>query len=472
MPIPKIRAHVATFQDESEFEADSFRTRSPRPNVSLISGQLKGKKARALHRAEFDADRFSLERVQSWLARHGYSGAQVAEAPPEEPKPPAEEIHARFVDMGDGTFDIEGIEVLDVGRFLASKGGEVVVTQADINRIAADTQANLSYLKPPGKLGHTENPFPEGKGAPAVGWARNIYARGSKLLVDMTKVPATFVEALRLGRWRTRSAELMAWKHPVTGKIYTRVLKAIAWLGAEMPAVQTLADVVALSLSGDEMKIWADVEAQALATYWLTAAEADTDPDRTGETPPEDPNPESIPPEDDPGDEPEDTNPDGGGDMPNEKPTAEELAAAEARKELVEATLEICLTQGRITPAQVETQRAFATEHLTTLPAIRAWGNQLKALPTLPDETEPEGTQNKGEGKDASTSKDGEDPLANLTGEEWLTARADQIHKEKGWDEDRFGDAITLASIESPEQFQTYGKDAFPVVASRSSKED
>ena len=478
------KKHVAQVRPETDFEDGSFRMRDQSPGCQLRMGKRKDGGKMEVQAVHFDPKAYDEKKARETMARLGlgiqkFKGCP-AELAAEEPEAPDDYTGARIEARENGTFDLVGVEILAVGKFLASRGGEVSVTQEDLHSIANDTQANLSLLRPPAKLGHTENPFPTEKGAPALGWVKNVAVRGAKLLVDFTSVPASFVEALQKGRWRTRSAELMRWKHPETGKVYDRVLRAVSWLGAEMPAVQTLADVVALEVAAQEDPIdWIAVRAslseQCQLTYTLTAAEhtdpgADSPEDELpGHETGEDDEPKDRSGSEDTGDAHRTTEPEAK-ENPMAKTTEEVQrdealeAAAEAREGLIEATLELALGQRKLTPGDVEAETAYATEHLQTLSAVRAWADRIKARPQLADDTEALGTENlPNDEEELSTgrSKDS-DPLADLPGDDWLRARANQICNDRQWDLSRYHEALGIASKENEEKLDEYYSSAYP----------
>jgi len=84
-------------------------------------------------------------------------------------------------------------------------------------------------------LGHQKEP-----GAPAYGWVKHIRRVGDKLVADFRDLPKKLVDMIRQGRFGATSAEIF-WNLERNGKKFRRVLKAVALLGAETPAVSGLA---------------------------------------------------------------------------------------------------------------------------------------------------------------------------------------------------------------------------------------
>ena len=147
--------------------------------------------------------------------------------------------------------EIKGAEIFMAGTWL----GETY-SEEDVAEIAANTNKLLAMKKfePPakvkklgkGKLGHSEaQEVAETAGLPAAGWVSRVYAEGAKLLADFKDVPAEMAEWIRKGLYRYVSSEIYGDKlaaqyfgeYGISGK----VLRAVAFLGADVPVVKGLA---------------------------------------------------------------------------------------------------------------------------------------------------------------------------------------------------------------------------------------
>jgi hypothetical protein len=89
-------------------------------------------------------------------------------------------------------------------------------------------------FNPPVKLGHKEQ-----SGDRAFGWVTAIRRIGSKLVADLSGVPAALVRLIKDRAYDAVSSEVF-WNLERNGKTFRRVLKAVALLGAETPAVSDL----------------------------------------------------------------------------------------------------------------------------------------------------------------------------------------------------------------------------------------
>lgn len=122
---------------------------------------------------------------------------------------------------------------LEAEIFAAGNWNEREYSVTDLENIAANFRKYQTRIKPPLKLGHRQD---DPRGQPALGWVKDLYVRGQKLVACFTEVPAIVYKAIQKGLYRRISSEL--WQDE-DGFI----LKAVALLGADLPAVDTLEDL-------------------------------------------------------------------------------------------------------------------------------------------------------------------------------------------------------------------------------------
>ena len=129
---------------------------------------------------------------------------------------------------------INGVELLKPGTW----NGQAY-TKADIAEIAANFAT--AGFSPPVKLGH--NTDQEKDGAPAYGWVDKLHydPETGVITADLREVPEKLAEAIKAGAYRAVSAEIYARMRDGAGKIKKNVLRALAILGADVPAVKGLA---------------------------------------------------------------------------------------------------------------------------------------------------------------------------------------------------------------------------------------
>lgn len=143
------------------------------------------------------------------------------------------------------TVDLEGVEILAAGGPVHGRGsapGGDTWTAEQLRELAKANQDLAGELRPPAKLGHGAS------SDPAVGWLENIRINedGSRLLADVKSVPKKLSELIKSGAYRTRSVELSRVTSQRTGRKYDLAVSGLALLGASLPAVRTLSDVVKL----------------------------------------------------------------------------------------------------------------------------------------------------------------------------------------------------------------------------------
>lgn len=138
--------------------------------------------------------------------------------------------------------DLIGREIFAVGKW---NGMEF--TESDLDDIVENFDRLNEIHKVPLKFGHNkEQPITDGQ--PAIGWVSRVFRKGQKLYADFTDLPGAVFNAIKSKLYRTVSVELLFdVKHD--GTRYGHVLDAVALLGADHPAVNTLADLDALLAS-------------------------------------------------------------------------------------------------------------------------------------------------------------------------------------------------------------------------------
>lgn len=141
--------------------------------------------------------------------------------------------------------DLVGREIFAVGKW---NGMEF--TEKDLDEIVENFDRLSEIHKIPLKFGHNkEQPVTDGQ--PALGWVSRVFRKGQKLYADFTDMPNAVFNAIKNKLYRTVSVELL-FDVDHDGKRYGQILDAVALLGADHPAVNTLADLDALLASRTE----------------------------------------------------------------------------------------------------------------------------------------------------------------------------------------------------------------------------
>ncbi len=141
------------------------------------------------------------------------------------------------------THELKDVEIFGIGVWKGNK-----ITGGDLDSIVNDTNEIIDKLKPKVKLGHdNKQALLQRTGLPAGGWITRLKRAGDKILVDIKEVPRVLYQLIKNGAYKRISSEILTdYAEPSTKKIYKKVLSAIAFLGADLPAVTNLKDIAAL----------------------------------------------------------------------------------------------------------------------------------------------------------------------------------------------------------------------------------
>lgn len=138
------------------------------------------------------------------------------------------------------TFDMPDQEVFAAGTW---NGDSYSV--ADLDEMVKAYHETAGKFDPSIKLTH-DHP----KGWPAVGWVKDLRRVGEKLVADFVKIPKKVFEMIQAGGFRGKSAEVL-WGPKVDGKEYKYLLKAVAILGVDPKAVETIDDMISALYTSD-----------------------------------------------------------------------------------------------------------------------------------------------------------------------------------------------------------------------------
>lgn len=143
------------------------------------------------------------------------------------------------------TVDLNGVEIFAEGNWNGDKySGDDLQAMVDaFNKVG---------FEPTIKAGHADGQDDEKQarrvfGAPALGYVKRIYRNGTKLIADITKVPRKFADLIKAGSYKRVSSEIYwNYRDDSQDKTFPRVLKSVAFLGAEIPALTNLTAIQAL----------------------------------------------------------------------------------------------------------------------------------------------------------------------------------------------------------------------------------
>jgi len=139
-------------------------------------------------------------------------------------------------------FKMENVPIFQTGNW---KGIEW--TEQDLDEIVKNTNELIENKlhEPPVKLGHDEGQ--EISGMPAVGWVKKLKKIGNQIFADIVDIPKKVFEAIQKRAYRKVSAEIYTdFENPKTKQSIGKTLRAIALLGADVPEVKGLGDILTL----------------------------------------------------------------------------------------------------------------------------------------------------------------------------------------------------------------------------------
>lgn len=146
--------------------------------------------------------------------------------------------------------ELNDIEIFRIGTW----NGDTY-TGSDLDKIVLNFDKLRNEKSVPLKLGHTENQkFLQKDGLPSAGWVTSVKRVGDKIVASAKDVPQKIYDLIKNGAYKKVSAEIYPSYEDVNGNLYNHVLRAVALLGADVPAVDGLSDVLALYDDGQPYK--------------------------------------------------------------------------------------------------------------------------------------------------------------------------------------------------------------------------
>jgi hypothetical protein len=151
---------------------------------------------------------------------------------------------------------LAGVEVFRPGKWNGDK-----YTISDLDEIISSFDKGLFNV--PVKLGHSEEP-----GEPAYGWVESLRRVGDRLVADLSDLPDTIYQAIVDRRFDAVSSEIFL-NLERDGEKLPLALKAVALLGAEIPAVAGLKPL------RDSLRGFSEAELADVRTYSFNNEEPD-----------------------------------------------------------------------------------------------------------------------------------------------------------------------------------------------------
>lgn len=143
---------------------------------------------------------------------------------------------------------IKGVEIFSAGTW----NGDAYTVE-DLNEMVRAFTENSVGARPHLKIGHdpkqkVAKELMQSDGMPALGWIEKLYVQGEKLIADFSDVPDKVFSLVQKKAYRKVSSEIFH-NIKIGEKKYKKMLAAVALLGADMPGVMNLSDIMS-SYSG------------------------------------------------------------------------------------------------------------------------------------------------------------------------------------------------------------------------------
>jgi len=140
------------------------------------------------------------------------------------------------------TYSKDDVEIFATGTWNGEK-----YTDEDLENMVDNFEffKNRGF-KVPLKLGHDRNQkLAQKDGLPALGWITSLKKVGNKLVAKIEGIPKLIKSLIERGAYGRFSSEIF-WNFKYNGNIYRRVLCGVALLGADVPAVSSISDIVGM----------------------------------------------------------------------------------------------------------------------------------------------------------------------------------------------------------------------------------
>lgn len=229
------------------------RVFTPQRAAQIARNNFKDKKELAEVLRAIGADDDAVTGVLKYVSRGHRVSVKMGDA--QDSKAFSEDLYKDeagpkgWIKEADGTFTAPDMELFKTGVWNGSK-----ITREILASIVESTNKIHDKLKPYIKLGHKEAEFLR-ESMPSFGWIGKLRLAGDSMRASVTKIPAVLAKAVRLERYKRGSVEIVGnYKEPDSGERFPVVLRAFAFLGADSPAVSSLADIANFESVGLEVK--------------------------------------------------------------------------------------------------------------------------------------------------------------------------------------------------------------------------
>lgn len=231
---PYPNEHAARIRSPEDFQEGSFGRKEIKSGIVIIIGRLKGEITTTTQAYRFAKDKFTPAEAKKWLKDSNieYISFEAATEKTEHSKNRKRTIEIFAV----GTWNGDKYVLRDLEDMVEAFK---ILSALDL----PPAVGGRPYLK----LGHNNKQEKDGvaikDGQPVIGKVIGLGIKDNKTLCAEIEIISDIVfRALKKGLYTSVSSEIY-FNYKFNGKLYRRVLGAVALCGADMPAVETLEDL-------------------------------------------------------------------------------------------------------------------------------------------------------------------------------------------------------------------------------------
>lgn len=202
---------------DDEFEGDGQEIKDTEDGVTITMAKRKADGQMGVVSCSFKKSAFDQKKASDWIAAQKFS------------LEPAD-MHS-----------IKDVEIFSTGLWNGKQ-----IDSDTLDAIVDSFSKTQGKVRPFLKLGHDEDQkLLQSDGLPAAGWIENVRKVGSKLVADFVDIPKKIYQLIKNNAYRKVSCEIYN-NIEIDGKAYPKLLGAVALLGADLPGVLNLNDILSM----------------------------------------------------------------------------------------------------------------------------------------------------------------------------------------------------------------------------------
>jgi hypothetical protein len=205
--------------NSEDYDAEGQETRTMSDGVCLTMAKRKTDGKMGVVKCSFPKDAYDADKAKAWMeGNKNCFSIKAAEL-----------------------FSIKDVEIFSTGTWNGRH-----ITDIDLDNIVDAFSSTNQTVRPFLKLGHSsKQKILEAEGLPAAGWVTNVRRVGNKLKADFIDLPRKIYQLIKNKAYRKVSCEIYS-NITLGDRTYPKLLGGVALLGAELPGVLNLNDILSL----------------------------------------------------------------------------------------------------------------------------------------------------------------------------------------------------------------------------------